>query len=234
MPILSRLRPRRKPGASSVDHHQRNALRALVLVGLEDHDDQVGQLAIGDEGLAAVDGVGFTVGRLLRQGAHALQVGARAGLGHGDGADQLAGGQLGQPALLLLFGAVVQDVGGDDARVQRATEAADAGFALGQHQGSLVAEVTTATAVLFGHRGAQEAVGTGVFPGLAIHHALGAPAFVLGLPLFDHETLGRLEHHLVLVGHPGGGKVLNGHAGVSSIRVGLGSAGAPRCLPRNR
>jgi len=196
-----------------LDHEQRDALRALVLVGLADHDDEVGQLAVGDEGLAAVDRVGAAVFRLPRQRAHALKVATGAGLGHGDRADQLAGGQLGQPALLLFFGAVVEDVGRDDARVQGAPEAADARFALGQHQRGFVAEVAAATAVWLGHRGAQEAIGASVFPGLAVHHALGAPGFVLGLPLLDHEALGRVEHHLVLFGHPGGGEVLNGHAG---------------------
>jgi hypothetical protein len=104
-----------------LDDHQRHALRALVLVGLADHDDEVGELAVGDEGLAAVDAV--AVALLDGGGAHALQVGARAGLGHGDGADQLARGQARQPALFLLFGAVVQDVGRHDARVQRTAKA---------------------------------------------------------------------------------------------------------------
>ena len=75
----------------SLDHHQRHALRALVLVGLADHDDEVGQLAVGDEGLATVDAVALTF--LDGRGAHALQVRARAGLGHGNGANQLARGQ---------------------------------------------------------------------------------------------------------------------------------------------
>ena len=67
MPILSRLRPRRKPHLVGLDDHQRHALRALVLVGLADHDDEVGQLAVGDEGLAAVDAV--AVAFLERRGA---------------------------------------------------------------------------------------------------------------------------------------------------------------------
>ena len=40
----------------------------------------------------------------------ALEVGARAGLGHADGADQLAAREARQPALFLLLGAVVQHV----------------------------------------------------------------------------------------------------------------------------
>jgi len=145
-----------------------------------------------------------------------LQVGAGAGLGHGDGADQLARGHLGQPALLLLFGAVVQDVGGDDARVQRAAKAGLTSRGLGQDQGSFVAEVATGTAVLFGHGGAQETVGTGFAPGFAVHHALGTPALVLRTPLLLEEARGRLQQHFVLVGHPGGFEVLNGHEVSSS------------------
>jgi hypothetical protein len=37
-------------------------------------------------------------------GADALQIGARARLGHGDGGDDLAGAEAGQPAPLLLLG----------------------------------------------------------------------------------------------------------------------------------
>ncbi len=140
-----------------------------------------------------------------------MQVGAGAGLGHGDGADQLAGGHLGQPALFLLFGAVVQDVGGDDGRVQRTAKAGLAGGGLGQDQGGLVAEVATGAAVLFGHRGAQEAVGTGFAPGFAVHHALSAPGLVLRTPLLLEEAGGRFQQHGVLIGHPGGSEVVNGH-----------------------
>jgi hypothetical protein len=63
---------------------------------------------------------------LLRRRLDALQVGAGAGFGHGDRADQFAGGQLRQPALLLLFRAVMQDVGCDDGVVQRDAEPVDA------------------------------------------------------------------------------------------------------------
>ena len=103
-----------------LDHHQRDALGALRRIGLGDHDDQVGVLAVGDEGLRAVEHI--AVAGFLRGGAHALQVGAGAGLGHGDRADQLAGRELRQPALLLLLGAVMQDIGRDDAGMQRRAE----------------------------------------------------------------------------------------------------------------
>ena len=50
-------------------------------------DDEIGGLAVGDEGLLAVDDVGIA---RAGGGAHRLQIGAGAGLGHGDGADEFA------------------------------------------------------------------------------------------------------------------------------------------------
>src|SRR3979409_1390948 len=81
-------------------------------------------LSVGDEGLGAVEHV--AVAAALRGGAHALQVGAGAGLGHRDRAHELAGGEPGQPALLLLLGAVMQDVGRHDAGMERGPEGVEA------------------------------------------------------------------------------------------------------------
>ena len=74
-------------GARGLHHEQRQALTAHS-AGARHHDDEVGRLAVGDEGFLAVDDVGIAL--LLRGGLHALQVGAGAGLGHGDGADHFA------------------------------------------------------------------------------------------------------------------------------------------------
>ena len=59
--------------------------------------------------LDAVDDVVVAVAN--RGGRHRRQVGADAGLGHGDGGDELAGGDAGQPAPLLLVGAVARKYG---------------------------------------------------------------------------------------------------------------------------
>ena len=107
-----------------LDDDQRNALGAFGRIGLGDDDDEIGRAAIGDEGLRAVDDIVVAVAP--GRGLDRLKVGAGARLGHGDGADQFAGGQPRQPALLLLLGAVMQDVGRDDAVVQRDAEAIDA------------------------------------------------------------------------------------------------------------
>ena len=88
----------------------------------------------------------------LRRRAHALQVGAGAGLGHRDGADQFAGRELGQPAFFLLLGAVVKDVGRDDARMQRRTESiktCEGEFAVDH---GLMRESPAGAAIFFRHR----------------------------------------------------------------------------------
>ena len=86
----------------ALDDEQRDPLVAGLGVGPGDHDHQVGQDAVGDEGLLAVEDV--VVAGVDGGGADALQVGAGPGLGHRDRRDELAGAQPGQPARLLLVG----------------------------------------------------------------------------------------------------------------------------------
>ena len=76
---------------------------------LSDDDEHVGVAGVGDEDLGAVED---PVLPLLVQHGHgllALGVGAGAGLGQAEGAQPLAGAQLGQVLLLLLLGAVLID-----------------------------------------------------------------------------------------------------------------------------
>ena len=80
--------------------------------------------AVGDEGLAAVEQVA-AVGLLDGRGLDALQIRACGGLAHGNGADHLAAGQLGQVTRLLVLSAVVQQVRRHDLAVQRVTNAAE-------------------------------------------------------------------------------------------------------------
>ncbi|MNQ94875.1 hypothetical protein D3C85_1104130 [compost metagenome] len=97
------------------------------------------------------------VARLDGGGLDALQVGAGARLGHGDGADQLARGQTRQPARLLLGRAVVPDVGHDDGVVQRDAEVVRALPAQLPHQHDLMAIVAAHAAVFFREAKAQQA-----------------------------------------------------------------------------
>ena len=129
-------------GLGGLDDDQRDAARLLLRVGLGDDDDKIGMLAVGDEGLLAVDDI--LVAGHPRGRAHGLEVGAGARLGHGDGADQFAGRHLRQPAAFLLFRAVGQDILGDDAAVHGVAEAADIGPALFIEDDRFVGEVPPA------------------------------------------------------------------------------------------
>ena len=73
---------------AALDDEQAEPLRAALGCRLRDDDDQVGEDAVGDERLGAVQQP--VVALVLRGGADALEVGAGAGLGHGDGGDDLA------------------------------------------------------------------------------------------------------------------------------------------------
>ena len=79
-----------------LDHQQRDALGAEARVGLGGHDDKVGVLTRGDEGLGPVYPVAVAV--LPGRGLDVLQVRARRGLAHGHGGHQFAAAQARQPS----------------------------------------------------------------------------------------------------------------------------------------
>ena len=176
------------------------AARALGRVGLADHEDQAGQQAVGDEGLAAVDAVAAVPEFCAR--AHALQVRARAGLGHGDGAHQLAACHGGQVLALLRLGAVVEQVVGHDGMhgVAHAREGA-ARHLLVDH--GLVAEVAAAAAVFLGDVGAQQAQLAGAAPDGMAHVAALACGLVLGLHFGFQKAHGGGAQAFQLGGAPG-------------------------------
>ncbi len=190
-------------GVVGLDEQQRDALGARGRVGLAHHADQVGGLAVGDEGLLAADHIAVAV--LLGGGAHALQVGAGARFGHGDGGDHFARDDLGQPALFLFLRAEGLDVGGDDAIVQGDAETLDAleAHLLDDHR--LVAEVAAGAAIGLGHRNAQEARLGGLEPQLALDDPRLAPRLHLGGAgvLVEEAPHGVLEDVQLLLGHEG-------------------------------
>ena len=108
--------------------------------------------AVGDERLRAVDDVVLAVA--AGGGLDALQVGAGAGFGHRDGADQLAARHARQPVALLLLAAVGEDVVGHDALDAGAEVDAGASQFLQDH--GLVGEGAAAAAVFLGHVGQQQ------------------------------------------------------------------------------
>jgi hypothetical protein len=148
---------------AALDHQQAEALGAGRRVGLRDHDHEVGVDAVGDEGLRPVDDpvVAVTPGARLDP----LQVGAGAGLGHGDRRDELAAAEPRQPPLLLLVGAQLEQVRRRDVVVQGEPHAASADpDDLLAHDG-VVAEVLDPTApVLLGYVRAQQPLPTRLEP----------------------------------------------------------------------
>ena len=181
------------------DDHQRGALGALFGIGLGDDDDEIGVLSIGDEGFEPLT---TNVARSLRGRAHALQVGARAGLTHGDGANEFAGGELRQPAPLLLLGAVTQDVWRDDARMQRRAERIEAGERIFAVDHRLVRESAAAAAIFLRHRGAEEAGRAGLSPYLTGIKVVLVPLFKMGDELGGDKAPRLLFEQDDVLGHP--------------------------------
>ena len=140
--------------------HDEGGQAALTsgLVGHGDDDEHIGVTGVGDEDLGAVQDV---VLALLVQHGHGLDaagVGARAGLGQAEGAQPLAGAQLGQILLLLSLGAEVIDGVGAQAGMSGEDDAggaADLAHLLNSHD---IAEVGSAlAAVLLGEINAHHA-----------------------------------------------------------------------------
>ena len=103
-----------------VDQEQRDAAaRALLAVGQGHHDDVVGDVAVADEVLAAVEDP--AVALQSGGGRDRRRVGARAGLGDGHGADLVAAHRGPQVALGLV------GVAGQQHRIDLAEDAADQG-----------------------------------------------------------------------------------------------------------
>ena len=173
---------------------QRDAFGALSRIGLGDDADQVRRLAVGDERLRAVDDIAIAgaLGRRL----DALQVGSRSRLGHGDGADQFARRHARQPALLLLLGAVMDDVRHDDRVVQAGAEAIDALQAQLFHQHDLVAIVAADAAVFGRGREAEQSRIARLLPQRGIDAVVFAPAVdVRRLGVLVEEFRDRILEH---------------------------------------
>ena len=136
---------------------------------------------------------------LDRAGLDALQVAAGSRFGHRDRGDQFAGAELGQPALLLLFGGQAQQVGRHDVVVQAEADPAVApgGGFLGDDR--VVPEVgVAAAAVLLGHRHAQEALLAGLQPHAAVDDLRLLPFVVMGRDVAIEEGPVGLAEQLML------------------------------------
>ena len=190
--------------ALRLDGDQRGALGAERGIGLGDHDHEIGELAVRDEGFGAVDDPMVAVHH--GRGLDRLQVGARARLGHGDGRDQFAGAGLGNPLLLLLLGAVVEQVGDHDVVVQRegGTGGQRASLLL-DHDGA-VEEIGAHAAIGLRHRHAQKPLLAGLAPQVARHDPLLLPLHVEGRHFLLEKAPAGVAEHLVF------GRVVRGQS----------------------
>ncbi len=158
-------------------------------------------VAVGDEGLGAVDDVVLAFSHCL--GLDPLEVGTGAGLGHRDGGHDRAGGHLGEPLLLLLLGAVVQQVVRDDAAVQRGSPAAVTDASLLLDQDRLVEERPASPAILLRDRRAQQPQLAGAGPQLTVDALVVDEPLDVGLDLLLAERAGELAEVVEVLGHPG-------------------------------
>src|SRR5690606_19856902 len=186
----------REPRGALLDHDQARALRALVGIGLDDDDDEVAVVAVGDVGLGAIEHV--VVAIAPRRGADRLQVAARARLGHRDRADALATSHRRQPAPLLLVVRIAQEIVGDDFRVQR--EAGPGRPRAGEllDQDRAVATIDPGATELLGHGHAEQPRRARRQPGGAVDVALLLPAVVVGQDLALEELAHRVAELFVV------------------------------------
>ena len=125
----------------------------MFRVRLAHNDDQVRDLAVGDPCLGSIDPVPvavFLCGRTDR-----LEIGACIWLTHCNGGDKLAGRQFRNPATLLLFRAVIDDIRHDDGVVEAGSKSAHAFVVLLLDDHDIMTEVTAMAAELSGCRNTQ-------------------------------------------------------------------------------
>ena len=124
---------------------------AVVVAGPD--DDDVGEGAQADPALGAVEDPVLAVA--VRGGGEPDDVGAVVGLGQGERAELGAGGEVGQPALLLLVVAEQPDRGHGQAAVH-GVEGAEAAVAAGQLEGDqALGQRAHAGAAVAGERAAR-------------------------------------------------------------------------------
>ena len=114
----------------ALDDEERHTVASRFGVGHADHHHQVGVDAVGDECLRSVEHELVAVA--YGSGLDAREVRAGARFGHGNGGDQFAGGDAGEPARGLFLVAVLDEVRGDDVVVQGQAEASPVDAAAGQ------------------------------------------------------------------------------------------------------
>ena len=132
MPSLCSSAPDREPGRAALDDEGRE----LLAVDLGEDREHVGEAAVGDPHLLAVEDVVLAVRREHRARAAVHGVGSRRRFRQRVGADPFAGRQLRQILLLLRLGAVPDDRQRADAdvRAERHREAAQLAHRFGDQR----------------------------------------------------------------------------------------------------
>src|SRR5437899_2101271 len=154
MPILSNVRPRRKPSRPSVSTiSSEMPFAAALAIGLGDDHQQIRDLPVGDERLRPAQHV--VVARAESARANRLQVGAGGGFGHCNRADELATCEPRQPASLLRLGSVDLDIVRTDV-VHAFAEARHTCVGELLEHDAVVREGAAAAAVFLGNRAEQQ------------------------------------------------------------------------------
>src|SRR5262249_5691851 len=122
-----------------------------------------------------------------------------------------------QPALLLLLGAVMENVRSDDARMQRRTERVEAGKRKLPIDDGFVRKAAAGPAILLRHCGAQQPGGAGFGPDLARIEMILVPFLQMRRVFGGDETARSLFQKDDVLAHPGGPRQIEnvGHVGSS-------------------
>ena len=123
-----------EPGRVGGDDEAADRL-GVVAVELGPHDREIGDRRVRDPHLRAVEDVVVAVAD--RRRLDRRQVGAGAGLGHGDRRHELAGDEPGQPAFLLVGGPELEDRVGAEADAGKGDAPDVVGAEADQREGSL-------------------------------------------------------------------------------------------------
>jgi hypothetical protein len=186
-------------GHAPLDDQQADALVARVRIGPGHHDDQVAELAIGDEGLLAVEDVASAVAD--GGGADSLQVAAGTRLAHRDGRDELTRAVPGEPAVALLGRAQTEQVLAVDVVVhgEPGSRGARPGQFLVEDQVVPVVRVSPA-AMLLVDVDAEQAGPAGGQPDVPGDHAVPLPLLVVRGDLPADERAHHVPERFVLGG----------------------------------
>ncbi len=175
---------------------QRQRVGVFLRVGLGRDNNNVRVDAVGNIGLGTVQQE--MVAHVLRVGAHARQVTARIGLGHGHGQDGISFDAARQEALALFLGAEILEVRSHQSAVQGVEPLATTGATGFFHDDLLVAEIAVAhAAILFLRPDHKEALVPGFLENFPVDDTLLAKARHMGLYFALQEfPVGAPEHLL--------------------------------------